>query len=97
MADEAEHGHGDEGVDVLESVGDAGDEADLGVDRLDEGVGEPVGDGVEDHVSELLRAAGELGERVDAAAPGPAQPPVQGVDHVVVGVREDGGRPSLCR
>jgi len=42
--------------------------------RDDEGVGEPVGDGVEDHVPELLHVAGQFGERGDAAATDPAEP-----------------------
>lgn len=92
MSSEAEHGQGDEGVDVLEAEGDKGDEPDLGVDRLDGGVGEPVGDGVEDHVAELLDAAGELGERGDAAASGPAEPEVECFDGVVVGKLEDGAQ-----
>ena len=95
MSAEAEHGQGDEGVDVLEPEGDAGDEADLGVHRLDEGVGEPVGDGVEDHVPELLHAAGQLGERGDAAATGPAEPEVECFDRVVVGELEDGAQAFL--
>ena len=74
MAAEAEHGRDDEGVDVPEAGGDAGDEPGIAVHRLDEGVGEPVGDGVEDHVPELLHVAGQFGERGDAAATDPAEP-----------------------
>jgi hypothetical protein len=43
VAAEGEHGQGDEGGGVFEAVGDAGDEADLGVGGFDQGVGAGAG------------------------------------------------------
>ena len=79
MAAEAEHREGDQGVGGAKAEGDAGERADLGVDRLDEGVREPV---VERGVDACLGGAdafGEVHEGGNATAPGPGQPALEGV------------------
>jgi len=54
-----------------------GDQPDLGVDGFDARVGEPVLDRCFDPGPLLGDRAGELDERLEAAAPRPGQPGVQ--------------------
>jgi hypothetical protein len=74
---EAEHGDGDHGLGVVEAVGDAGQESDLGVDRLDEAVGHAVLDRSQDSGAVAGDALLEFDERGDPAAAGPGDPGVQ--------------------
>ena len=55
----------------------AGEKSDLGVDRFDPAVGQAVFDGGEDRGPVFHDPSLQLDERVDAAAAGPADPPVQ--------------------
>lgn len=70
VAAEVEHGQGDEGVGGLEAEGDAGDEADLGVDRFDAAVGQAMLDRGEDRGLVFDDAALQVDEGGDAAAAG---------------------------
>ena len=63
VAAEAEHGEGDERLGGVEAEGDAGQDADLGVGRLDEGVGEVFSDGGFDLRSVSADLAAEIDER----------------------------------
>src|SRR6266540_7498811 len=56
------------------------DESDLGVHRLDEGVGQAVFDGGDDRVVVAHDALSQLDEGRQSAAAGPADPPVQCFD-----------------
>ncbi len=79
MAAEAEHGEGDEGFGAVEAEGDTGDETDLGVGGLDEGVGQVgVQSGV-DGGPVFDDPSLEGHEGGDAAAAGPADPAAEGV------------------
>jgi len=71
---EGEHRQSDQGVGAVEAEGAAGDQPDLGVDRLDAGVGAAVLDGGEDPDALVGDRAGELDERRQATSPGPLQP-----------------------
>jgi len=68
---EAEHGEGDEGLGAVEAEGDAGDEADLGVGRLDQGVREAAVEGGVDRRAVLDDASLQGDERFDATTPSP--------------------------
>jgi hypothetical protein len=57
----------------VEPEGAAGDQADLGVDRLDACVGEAVLDRGEDAGALVCDRAGELSERLEPAAPRPGE------------------------
>src|SRR5450830_384046 len=83
VAAEAEHRESDEGVGGSESESDAGDESDLGIHRFDPAVGEPVLDRGEDRGPVVDDAALEFHERGNAAASGPADPFVEGLDRFV--------------
>ena len=71
MTAEAEQGEGDQGIGGLEPERDSGDQADLGVGRLDQGVGQVVLDRGEDPAFVFDDALGQFHERRDAAASGP--------------------------
>jgi hypothetical protein len=77
VATEAEHGEGDQWFWAVEAEGDTGDEADLGVGGLDEGVGESGVQGGVDRGSVLDDAALQRDEGGDAAAAGPGDPAVE--------------------
>ena len=79
MAAEGEHGQGDEGFGVAEAERDAGQEPDLGVGGLDQGVGQAVVEGGVDGFAVFDDPALQLDEGRDAAAAGPADPGVQGL------------------
>jgi hypothetical protein len=64
----------------VEAEGAAGQQPDLGVDRLDARVGEAVTDGRGDPGALLGDRAGELDERLQAAAPRPLQPALEQLD-----------------
>jgi hypothetical protein len=68
---------------MFESVGDAGEHADLGVGGLDESLGEAVVEGGVDLGAVLHDAPLELDERRDAAATCPGDP---AVDRVLAGL-----------
>jgi hypothetical protein len=72
-----EEGQGDQGVGVVEAEGDPGDEPDLGVHGFGWGVGQAVVEGGVDLGAAAADPAAEVHERLDAAAAGPGQPPVQ--------------------
>jgi hypothetical protein len=57
-----------------EPVGDAGEDPDLGVGRVDQGVGQVVEQGRLDPREVLADAPAELDERGDAASGGPVEP-----------------------
>ena len=67
----------------VESVRVADDEAQLSVHLLDASVRQPVPNGRLDTVPLLGDRAGELDERFESAAPGPAQPRVEQRDRVL--------------
>jgi hypothetical protein len=58
VASEAEHGQRDEGLGVVEPERDSGEESDLGVDGLDESVGQLVLDRGQDPVAVAADLAG---------------------------------------
>ena len=91
MVSECEECEGDEGFGSVEAECDSGEESDLGVGRLDEGVGQPGVEGVIDRHSVLHDLAGELDEGRHAGASCPRQPPVEGV---LAGVALDGEHES---
>jgi hypothetical protein len=68
----------------LEAEGDADDEADLGVDRFDAAVGQAVFDRGEDRGLVFDDAALQVDEGGDAAAAGPADPGLEGIDGFLV-------------
>jgi hypothetical protein len=74
-----EEGEGDEGVGGVEAEGDTGEESELGVGGLDEGVGHVVVEGSVDAGPVAHDAALEVDEGGDAAASGPGDPAVEGV------------------
>lgn len=82
---EGEHRQGDEGVGAVEAEGAAGDQPDLGVDRLDTRVGEAVLDCGQDPGALLGDGAGELDERRQAASARPLDPAVQERDGRISG------------
>ena len=92
VAAEGEHREGDEGVGGSEAERDPGDQADLGVDRLDAPVGQAVLDRGEDRRLVFDDAALQVDERRDAAAAGPADPGLECLDGLVVGKLEDGSQ-----
>jgi hypothetical protein len=73
----------------VESEGTAGEQSDAGVDRLDEGVGEPVLEGDEDRVDVVGDGVSEADEGVDAGAPRPLHPLFKEQDGVVEGQLKD--------
>ena len=79
MAAEGEHGQGDECFWGSESERDPGEQADFGVGRFDQSLGEPVFEGGVDRVAVFDDLAGQLDEGRDTAAPRPGDPPVQGL------------------
>lgn len=80
MTAKVEEREGDQGFGGLEPERDPGDQADLGVGRLDESVGQVVLDRGQDPGAVFDDALLQLHECRDPAAAGPADPPVQGVD-----------------
>jgi hypothetical protein len=62
---------------LVEAKGASGDQADLGVDRFEAGVGEAVLDRGEDPGALVGDGAGELGERFEPRSPGPLDPAVE--------------------
>jgi hypothetical protein len=70
---EAEHRQRGEGAGRVEAEGAAGDQADLGVDRFDAGVGEAVLDRGDDSCALLADRARELQERLQRRASRPGQ------------------------
>ena len=91
VVSECEECEGDEGFGSVEAECDSGEESDLGVGRLDEGVGQPGVEGVIDRHSVLHDLAGELDEGRHAGASCPRQPPLEGV---LAGVALDGKHES---
>lgn len=81
---EAEHGEGDEGVGGLEAECRSGDQSDLGVGGFDQPVGQFVFDGSQDPRPVFDDAPLQFHERRDPAAPGTADPPVQGLGGLLV-------------
>ena len=79
MAAEGEHGQGDEGVWGSESEGDSGEQADFGVGRFDQPLGQAVFEGGVDGGAVFDDLAGQFDEGRDTAAPRPGHPPVQGL------------------
>jgi hypothetical protein len=61
---EGQHRQGDQGVGAVEAEGAACEQSDLGVDRLDAGVGEPVADCGGDPGALVGDRARELDERL---------------------------------
>jgi len=78
VAAEGEHGEGDECLGGSEPEGDAGEESDLGVGRLDQSLGEPVFERGVDGGAVFDDAALQLDEGGDAASSSPADPAVEG-------------------
>jgi len=74
VAAAVEQGECDEVVGVGEPVGDAGQDPDLGVRRLDQPIGEPVEEGVEDAGEVLADPAGQLDERGEPGTGRPRAP-----------------------
>src|ERR1041384_1813839 len=87
VSGEGEHDEGDDGVGGVEAEAASDDQACLGVGGLDQSVAHAGGQGGADGVVVAADAALEVDEAVDAAAPGPADPPVQSL--------EGGGGPGL--
>ncbi len=79
MSAEGQHREGDQGFWLPEPEGDPSQDADLGVGGLHEGVGHVVVQGRVERLTMFGDLAGEVDERGDLAASGPAQPPVEGV------------------
>lgn len=71
---EVEYGQGDEGLGGVEPERDSGEEADLGVGRLDEPVGQVVLDRGEDPGTVCDDALLQFHEVRDPAAPRPGRP-----------------------
>ena len=86
---EGEHRQTDERSGGTEAEGDAGDQADAGVDRLDARVTETVLEGGLDRREVGLDRLGEVDERGQAAAPGPGKPTAQHLQRPVVRELED--------
>ena len=76
-AAEAEHRECDQGLGGAESERDPGDQADLGVDRFDQGVGEAVLERGVDPRSDGPDAFGEVHEGGDARSASPGEPSVE--------------------
>jgi hypothetical protein len=79
VAAEGEHGQDDECLWGAESERYAGEQPDLGVGGFDQSLGEAVVEGGVDGFAVSHDASGQLNEYRDEAAPGPGDPPVQGL------------------
>ncbi len=83
QAAEAEHAHGDDRLGAVEAERAAGDQADLGVGRLDPGIGQAMLEAGRDLLPVRIDRASQFDERCQAAAPGPAHPAAQQVHRLV--------------
>ena len=86
---EGEHRQRDEGFGGAKSERNPGQQPDLGVDRFDEALGQAVVECGVDGLAVFDDAAGQRDGSWDAAAPRPADPPVQGLFAVGAFDRKD--------
>jgi hypothetical protein len=72
---------GDQRFGAFEPERDPGQQSDLGVDRFDPAIGQPVGQGVGDVVAVAgADPVGQIDERSQPAGGGPVQPRVEQLD-----------------
>ena len=88
MAASVEEAECDQVVGVVEAVGDAGEEPDLGVHALGEAVGEAVHDRRDDPGAVVFDPVVELHERWDLATTSPSEPVVEHPDRRFAAVLE---------